>query len=156
MNDDGFAFCTQRRNEAFERGLGKAREELASEDFSRRGRLGDADCVRAGIDLKRAELREPLGDLGEIRLDDTKLTHMPIHRRARLGLSYLPQENSVFRKLDVADNIRAVLELQHLSKDEIENRLDGLLQELHITHLRNAPAMPAMAHLLAMYMGSPT
>ncbi len=80
-------------------------------------------------------------DGGEIRLDDTKLTHMPIHRRARLGLSYLPQENSVFRKLDVADNIRAVLELQHLSKDEIENRLDGLLQELHITHLRNAPAI---------------
>ncbi|SMB23781.1 putative lipopolysaccharide transport protein B: ATP-binding component of ABC superfamily [Sterolibacterium denitrificans] len=69
------------------------------------------------------------------------LTHMPIHRRARLGLSYLPQENSVFRKLNVADNIRAVLELQKLRRDEIENRLDALLQELHISHLRNNPSI---------------
>ncbi len=76
-------------------------------------------------------------DGGAIRLDDTELTHMPIHKRARLGLSYLPQENSVFRKLTVADNVRAVLELQSLSKDETETRLDDLLQELHISHLRN-------------------
>lgn len=69
------------------------------------------------------------------------LTHMPIHRRARLGLSYLPQENSVFRKLNVADNIRAVLELQKLRKDEIEQRLEALLQELHITHLRDNPSI---------------
>ena len=76
-------------------------------------------------------------DGGAIRLDDTELTHMPIHKRARLGLSYLPQENSVFRKLTVADNVRAVLELQSFSKDETETRLDDLLQELHISHLRN-------------------
>ena len=80
-------------------------------------------------------------DGGEIRLDDINLTHMPIHKRARLGLSYLPQENSVFRKLSVADNIRAILELQQLSADEMENRLDDLLQELHITHLRNNPSI---------------
>ncbi|MBV2234317.1 MAG: LPS export ABC transporter ATP-binding protein [Sterolibacterium sp.] len=87
-------------------------------------------------------------DGGNIRImdnagiqDSVTLTHMPIHRRAQLGLSYLPQENSVFRKLNVADNIRAVLELQKLPKDEIENRLDALLQELHITHLRNNPAI---------------
>ena len=84
-------------------------------------------------------------DGGDIHLDQgtasSNLTHMPIHRRARLGLSYLPQENSVFRKLSVADNIRAVLELQKLSPDEIEDRLDALLQELHITHLRDNPAM---------------
>ena len=90
-------------------------------------------------------------DGGEIRLDSddgsgaaggkANLTHMPIHRRAQLGLSYLPQENSVFRKLNVADNIRAVLELQKISADEIENRLDALLQELHITHLRNNPSI---------------
>jgi lipopolysaccharide export system ATP-binding protein len=80
-------------------------------------------------------------DGGEIRLDDTKLTHMPIHKRAKLGLSYLPQENSVFRKLTVADNIRAVLELQKLSEDEIGNRLDELLQELHVTHLRDTPSI---------------
>ncbi len=86
-------------------------------------------------------------DGGDIRLDhndgsaNVNLTHMPIHRRAQLGLSYLPQENSVFRKLNVADNIRAVLELQKLSDDEIENRLDALLQELHITHLRNNPSI---------------
>ncbi|HUW38785.1 MAG TPA: LPS export ABC transporter ATP-binding protein [Rhodocyclaceae bacterium] len=80
-------------------------------------------------------------DGGAIRLDATELTHMPIHKRARLGLSYLPQENSVFRKLTVADNVRAVLELQEFSKDEIEGRLEDLLQELHITHLRNRAAI---------------
>ncbi len=88
-------------------------------------------------------------DGGEIRLeengaenrDSVTLTHMPIHRRARMGLSYLPQENSVFRKLNVADNIRAVLELQNLRKEDIETRLDALLQELHITHLRDSPSI---------------
>ncbi|MFA7268794.1 MAG: LPS export ABC transporter ATP-binding protein [Sterolibacterium sp.] len=84
-------------------------------------------------------------DGGDIHLDhgtaSANLTHMPIHRRARLGLSYLPQENSVFRKLTVADNIRAVLELQKLSPEEIEDRLDALLQELHITHLRDNSAI---------------
>ncbi|MDD5175180.1 MAG: LPS export ABC transporter ATP-binding protein [Sterolibacterium sp.] len=84
-------------------------------------------------------------DGGDIHLDhgddSANLTHMPIHRRAHLGLSYLPQENSVFRKLSVADNIRAVLELQELSAEEIEDRLDALLQELHITHLRDNPSI---------------
>ena len=61
------------------------------------------------------------------------MTHMPIHQRARLGLSYLPQENSVFRKLTVRENIRAVLELQDLDDTTIETRLDELLEELHIT-----------------------
>ncbi|MDP2810287.1 MAG: LPS export ABC transporter ATP-binding protein [Rhodocyclaceae bacterium] len=85
-------------------------------------------------------------DGGEIRIrddqTDANLTHMPIHRRAQLGLSYLPQENSVFRKLSVADNVRAVLELQpQLDSDAIETRLDELLQELHITHLRDNKAI---------------
>jgi lipopolysaccharide export system ATP-binding protein len=80
-------------------------------------------------------------DGGEIRIEDgndqSRLTHMPIHQRARLGLSYLPQENSVFRKLTVSENIRAILELQHLEPDAMENRLEMLLEELHITHIRN-------------------
>jgi lipopolysaccharide export system ATP-binding protein len=80
-------------------------------------------------------------DGGEITLDQAKLTHMPIHKRALLGLSYLPQENSVFRKLSVADNVRAVLELQQLSDEEIEERLVALLQELHITHLRDSASI---------------
>ena len=80
-------------------------------------------------------------DGGEIRIGDDKLTHMPIHRRARLGLSYLPQENSVFRKLSVADNIRAVLQLQDMEEDKVEERLDELLQELHITHIRESAAI---------------
>ncbi|MBI3524973.1 MAG: LPS export ABC transporter ATP-binding protein [Betaproteobacteria bacterium] len=83
-------------------------------------------------------------DGGDIHLEhdsaNVNLTHLPIHRRAQLGLSYLPQENSVFRKLSVSDNVRAVLELQKLEDDEIENRLEELLQELHITHLRDNPA----------------
>jgi lipopolysaccharide export system ATP-binding protein len=89
-------------------------------------------------------------DGGEIRLkngedgkdSDANLTHMPIHRRARLGVSYLPQENSVFRKLTVAENVRAVLELQeNLDDDAIDERLDDLLQELHIAHLRDNMAI---------------
>jgi lipopolysaccharide export system ATP-binding protein len=75
-------------------------------------------------------------DGGELYLDGRKLTHMPIHRRARLGLSYLPQEMSVFRRLTVADNIRAVLELHETDPDHIANRLDDLLRDLHIVHLR--------------------
>ena len=79
-------------------------------------------------------------DGGEIRLSgghgNTRLTHFPIHRRARMGLSYLPQENSVFRKLSVEDNIRAVLELQDLDAVNLETRLGELLEELHIDHIR--------------------
>jgi lipopolysaccharide export system ATP-binding protein len=87
-------------------------------------------------------------DGGEIRLQNgdgaagANLTHMPIHKRARLGVSYLPQENSVFRKLSVSDNVRAVLELQEgLDDDAIDERLDDLLQELHISHLRDNKAI---------------
>ena len=81
-------------------------------------------------------------DGGELYLDDRILTHMPIHRRARLGLSYLPQEASIFRKLTVAENIKAVLELRHQNDDDDgKARLDELLHELHIAHLRNSPAI---------------
>ncbi|MCF8197714.1 MAG: LPS export ABC transporter ATP-binding protein [Sulfuritalea sp.] len=79
-------------------------------------------------------------DGGEIRVENSgehqRLTHMPIHQRAKLGLSYLPQENSVFRKLTVAENVRAVLELQGLDEDAMDEREEILLQELHITHIR--------------------
>jgi lipopolysaccharide export system ATP-binding protein len=83
---------------------------------------------------------------GEIRLDGERISEQPIHRRAERGLSYLPQEASVFRKLSVEDNIRAVLELQKadgkpLSRDEIERRLDTLLDELQIGKLRGNPAL---------------
>jgi len=84
---------------------------------------------------------------GEITIDGESIEHMPIHRRARLGLSYLPQEASIFRKLNVEDNVRAVLELQHdaagkpLSHPEIEKRLTGLLQDLRVEHLRETPAL---------------
>jgi len=85
-------------------------------------------------------------DGGEITLNNQTITHLPIHERAKLGLSYLPQEASVFRKLNVEENIQAVLELQEengqpLSKNEIQKRLDSLLQELQISHLRSNPAM---------------
>jgi lipopolysaccharide export system ATP-binding protein len=80
-------------------------------------------------------------DGGELYLDGRRLTHMPIHRRARLGLSYLPQESSIFRRLTVADNVRAVLEINHDDPDQIRNRLDDLLQDLGVAHLRDAPAV---------------
>ena len=80
-------------------------------------------------------------DGGGLFLDEQTLTHTPIHRRARLGLSYLPQEASIFRKLTVAENIRAVLELRELEDEEIQAQLDMLLHDLHIAHLRNSPAI---------------
>lgn len=86
-------------------------------------------------------------DAGSITIDGQPIDHMPIHRRARLGLSYLPQEASIFRKLSVEDNVRAVLELQlneagqALSKAEIETRLSNLLQDLRVDHLRQSPAL---------------
>jgi lipopolysaccharide export system ATP-binding protein len=80
-------------------------------------------------------------DGGSIRLDGEELSRLPIHRRSRLGLSYLPQEASIFRKLTVSENIRAILELQALAPGQVEQRLDDLLHELHINHLRNNPAL---------------
>ncbi len=79
-------------------------------------------------------------DGGEVYIDDVRLTHLPMHSRARLGLSYLPQEASVFRKLNVEENIRAVLELLKLPPQELDDRLEGLLSELHIGHVRHVNA----------------
>lgn len=86
-------------------------------------------------------------DAGEIWMDNKNLARMPIHQRARMGLSYLPQEASVFRKLSVADNIRAILQLQTdtddkpLSDDLIETRLTELLNDLQISPLRDNMAV---------------
>lgn len=86
-------------------------------------------------------------DAGSIDIDGSDISRLPIHQRARLGLSYLPQEASVFRKLTVEENIRAVLELQldehHqvLKKEDIEQRLDLLLKELQIENIRDNAAL---------------
>ncbi len=77
-------------------------------------------------------------DAGRIMLGDRDVTKLPMHRRARLGLGYLPQEASVFRRLTVADNIRAILETRgDLDADGREDRLEALLDELHIQHIRD-------------------
>jgi lipopolysaccharide export system ATP-binding protein len=89
-------------------------------------------------------------DAGEIRIDGAPVQDRPIHQRSRLGLSYLPQEASIFRKLSVEENVRAVLELQRgadgrpLSPRQLDRRLDELLQELSIEKLRAVPA-PALS-----------
>jgi lipopolysaccharide export system ATP-binding protein len=80
-------------------------------------------------------------DDGKITLDGNDVSRMPIHKRARLGLSYLPQEASIFRKLTVSENIMAVLELQEMSEEAMDKQLESLLEELHITHIRNNPAV---------------
>jgi lipopolysaccharide export system ATP-binding protein len=80
-------------------------------------------------------------DAGRILIDGNDISHMPIHGRARLGLSYLPQEPSIFRKLTVTENILAILELQELSAKDQHDQLESLLQELHIVHIRNNPAI---------------
>lgn len=86
-------------------------------------------------------------DGGQILIDGQDVTRMPIHKRARMGLSYLPQEASIFRKLSVADNVRAILELhtdeqgRSLSREEIEKRLGALLADLRVDHLRDSPSV---------------
>ncbi len=80
-------------------------------------------------------------DGGSISLDEFDVSQMPIHHRARLGLSYLPQDASIFRRLSVADNIAAVLELQDYDSIEMQQHLDDLLHDLHISHLRNNAAI---------------
>ncbi len=86
-------------------------------------------------------------DRGSISIDRQAIEDMPIHRRSRLGLSYLPQEASIFRKLNVQDNVRAVLELQIGADDrplppiEIERRLEELLNDLRVAHLRDSDAL---------------
>ena len=80
-------------------------------------------------------------DRGTVMLDGRDITHLPIFRRSRIGLSYLPQEASIFRKLTVAQNIRAVLELQGVEEGDIDARLEALLDDLHIGHLRSSPAL---------------
>ncbi|MBV7484495.1 LPS export ABC transporter ATP-binding protein [Bordetella sp. BOR01] len=86
-------------------------------------------------------------DAGRIEIDDIPITSMPIHKRARMGLSYLPQDASVFRRLTVEQNIRAVLELQvdaqgkSLSEAQIKEQLEALLDELQIGHIRGNTAI---------------
>ena len=86
-------------------------------------------------------------DAGDILIDGHSVAQMPIHRRSRLGLSYLPQEASIFRKLTVGENVQAVLELQRddagqpLSKAVIQERLDALLHDLRVEQLRDSPAL---------------
>ena len=86
-------------------------------------------------------------DGGQILIDGEDVTRMPIHKRSRMGLSYLPQEASIFRKLSVAENVRAILELQTdekgraLSTAQVEKRLSELLADLRVDHLRDSPAV---------------
>ena len=83
-------------------------------------------------------------DHGTIRLDEHELRHMTVYQRARLGLGYLPQEASIFRKMTVEENIRAILQLHETDRDAIEAHLNDLLADLNITHLRQSPA-PALS-----------
>ncbi|PSJ55614.1 LPS export ABC transporter ATP-binding protein [Pseudaminobacter soli (ex Li et al. 2025)] len=80
-------------------------------------------------------------DKGTIEIDGFDVSSMPMYRRARLGVGYLPQEASIFRGLSVENNIRAVLEVVEKSRKERERTLDSLLDEFHIAHLRKAPAI---------------
>lgn len=76
-------------------------------------------------------------DDGRIILNSKDISRLPIHQRARMGISYLPQEPSVFRKLSAADNVRAVLELKKITPGALETRLDELMEEMHISHIRD-------------------
>ena len=75
-------------------------------------------------------------DSGEVLLNDTNITRFPMYKRAQMGIGYLPQEASVFRKLSVEDNISAVLEMTKLSKNEQKEKLEDLLNEFRLQHVR--------------------
>ncbi|WP_077530638.1 LPS export ABC transporter ATP-binding protein [Vreelandella utahensis] len=81
-------------------------------------------------------------DRGRIRIDDRDITHLPMHGRARAGIGYLPQEASVFRRLTVAQNLMAILQTRRdLTKAERVERMESLLREFHISHIRNSLGM---------------
>ena len=80
-------------------------------------------------------------DHGNILLDKKNLTKTPIHMRAKQGISYLPQEPSIFRKMDVSENILSILELKNLNRKQIQVELERLLQELNIQHIKKSPAI---------------
>lgn len=77
-------------------------------------------------------------DEGNVFMNDIDITKLPMYKRAQLGIGYLPQEASVFRKLTVEDNIKAVLEMTNLSKQEQSDKLESLLQEFRLTHVRKS------------------
>lgn len=79
-------------------------------------------------------------DAGSVTLDGQELRHLPIHERARLGVGYLPQEASIFRKMTVEQNIRAILEISTKDKNRIDSEVEKLLTDLNIGHLRHNPA----------------
>jgi lipopolysaccharide export system ATP-binding protein len=95
---------------------------------------GKTTCFYAIAGLVTAET-------GSVLLDDNDVTLLPMYRRARLGIGYLPQEASIFRGLSVENNILAILELDIRDREERQHRLDALLAEFSITHLRRAPAL---------------
>lgn len=76
-------------------------------------------------------------DMGDVYLNDLNITRLPMYKRAQMGIGYLPQEASVFRKLSVSDNIMAVLEMTNLSKQERQYKLESLLDEFHLHHVRD-------------------
>ncbi|PIP80322.1 MAG: LPS export ABC transporter ATP-binding protein [Gammaproteobacteria bacterium CG22_combo_CG10-13_8_21_14_all_40_8] len=80
-------------------------------------------------------------DHGEVFLDDKDITQISMHERAKLGIGYLPQEASIFRKLTVAENIMAILETRNLRRGQLQERLDMLLEEFHINHIRDSLGM---------------
>ena len=82
-----------------------------------------------------------MADSGRIFLDENDITDMPMYKRARMGISYLPQDASIFRGLNVEDNIRAALECVEMDPDHQQERLEELLDEFGITHLREAPSV---------------
>ncbi|MBI5937053.1 MAG: LPS export ABC transporter ATP-binding protein [Betaproteobacteria bacterium] len=94
---------------------------------------GKTTCFYMVVGLVRA-------DGGHIGLDGAELTHLPVYRRARMGLGYLPQEASIFRRMSVAENIAAVLELHGYAEDGVREHLEYLLEDLNIIHLRDAQA----------------
>ena len=96
---------------------------------------GKTTCFYMIVNLVQA-------DKGRVKIDDEDISHLPMHGRAQKGIGYLPQEASIFRKLSVCDNIMAILETRKdLNRQQREERLEGLLDEFHIQHIRSSLGM---------------
>jgi lipopolysaccharide export system ATP-binding protein len=123
---------------AYRRRLAVSHASLAVERGEAVGLLGPNGAGKTTIFYMITGLIQ--ADAGTIELDGHDVTGMPMYRRARLGIGYLPQEASIFRGLSVEANIRAVLEVVEPDKAQREDQIDALLEEFHIEHLRHTPA----------------
>lgn len=138
MSDDTFILAAEGLVKAFKRRTVVRGVSLGVKPGEIVGLLGNNGAGKTTTFRMTVGLLRP--DVGAVVFDGKDVTRFPMYKRARLGLAYLPQEPSVFRRLTVRENVLAILEYMPLSRKERGKRADGLLDELNITHVKDSPA----------------